>query len=253
LPLNKMAIAHDRDLVAHLDRLVDVVGDEDHRLADLAVKPQEVVLEPLARDRIDCPERLIHQHDRGVCREGLGQRRFAAAARRELTRVPFEVAFWIEADEFGNSPARVRIRSLDQPSSRAQHRCCARSSCAGQPDLLEDVADPPAQLSQFELTDTAIVDRDVTSLIEINRLTIFSAVVLPQPDGPIRTQISPAPPQRSDLNGRSRPAGIALHDPFEGDFGRTRALALTVILQRGVCHHFRADRSYISEGSPVVD
>ncbi len=29
------------------------------------------------------------------------------------------------------------------------------------------------------------------SVIEISRLTIFSAVVLPHPEGPIRTQISP--------------------------------------------------------------
>ena len=32
---------------AHLDRLVDVVGDEDDRLAQLALQPQELVLQPL--------------------------------------------------------------------------------------------------------------------------------------------------------------------------------------------------------------
>src|SRR5947209_11812625 len=34
------ALAQHRDLVSHLDRLVDVVRDEDDRLADLALEPQ---------------------------------------------------------------------------------------------------------------------------------------------------------------------------------------------------------------------
>ena len=37
------ALAKDRDAVAHRDRLVDVVRDEDDRLADLAVQPPQLV------------------------------------------------------------------------------------------------------------------------------------------------------------------------------------------------------------------
>jgi hypothetical protein len=42
------ALLEHRDLVAHLDRLVDVVGDEDDRLADLGLQAQELVLQALA-------------------------------------------------------------------------------------------------------------------------------------------------------------------------------------------------------------
>ena len=47
---------HDRDEVAHLDRLVDVVGHEQDRLGELLLEAQELVLEALADDR-DRPRR----------------------------------------------------------------------------------------------------------------------------------------------------------------------------------------------------
>ena len=56
------ALAHDRNPVAHLDRLVDVVGDEQDRLLDLGLEAEELVLKPLAVDRVDGAERLVHEH-----------------------------------------------------------------------------------------------------------------------------------------------------------------------------------------------
>ena len=60
------ALAQDRDPVAHLDRLVDVVRDEYHRLLDLLLQAQELVLQARAVDRVDRAERLVHQHQRRV-------------------------------------------------------------------------------------------------------------------------------------------------------------------------------------------
>ncbi len=60
------ALLEDRDPVAHLDRLVDVVGDEEDRLLHLGLEAQELVLEALAVDRVDRAERLVHQHHAGV-------------------------------------------------------------------------------------------------------------------------------------------------------------------------------------------
>ncbi len=54
------------------------------------------------------------------------------------------------------------------------------------------------------------------SLIEIRRLTIFSAVVLPQPDGPMSTQISPgATSKLSSETAALLAARVALDDLFE--------------------------------------
>ena len=77
---------HDRDAVAHLDRLVDVVGDEHDRLADLALEAQELVLQALAVDRVDRAEGLVHQHQRRVDRERAGHADALALAARELGR-----------------------------------------------------------------------------------------------------------------------------------------------------------------------
>ena len=70
--LQVAALAEDGDAVAHLDRLVDVVGDEHDRLADLLLEAEELVLEAAAHDRVDRPERLVHEHDRRGRRPGPG-------------------------------------------------------------------------------------------------------------------------------------------------------------------------------------
>src|ERR671915_1196373 len=59
----------DGDLVPHLYGLVYVVGDEDDGLLYVFLNAQELVLEPLARDGVDSPEGLVHQHDGGVRRQ----------------------------------------------------------------------------------------------------------------------------------------------------------------------------------------
>src|SRR3712207_7466976 len=56
-------------LFRSLYRLVYVVGDEDDGLLYVLLDAQELVLEPLARDRVDGPEGLVHEHDRGVGRD----------------------------------------------------------------------------------------------------------------------------------------------------------------------------------------
>ena len=56
----------DRDPVAELDRLIEVVGDEDDGLAELVLQAQQFVLQPLAGNRVDGPERLVHQQNRRV-------------------------------------------------------------------------------------------------------------------------------------------------------------------------------------------
>lgn len=64
------AAAEDSDLVRHLHRFVEIVRDEDDRLADLPLHLQELLLDGFAVDRIDRPERLVHQHDRRIGRKG---------------------------------------------------------------------------------------------------------------------------------------------------------------------------------------
>ena len=59
-------LAQDGYSIAHLYRLVYVVGDEDDGLLYLLLQPQELVLQPVAGDGVHGAERLVHEHDRGV-------------------------------------------------------------------------------------------------------------------------------------------------------------------------------------------
>ena len=61
--LEHAADVEDRDAVAHLHRLLDVVGDEHDRLLHLRLQPEELVLQARAGDRVDGAERLVHQQD----------------------------------------------------------------------------------------------------------------------------------------------------------------------------------------------
>jgi hypothetical protein len=61
-----------------------------------------------------------------------------------------------------------------------------------QADLLDGVADLAPQLGGLALDDRAAVRRISPLVRSIIRLTSRMAVVLPQPDGPTRTQMSPA-------------------------------------------------------------
>ncbi len=76
------ALAKDRDAVADLDRLVDVVRHEDDGLAQLPLEAEELVLQPRAHDRVDRAERLVHQHQRSDWPRAPVRARRAGAHRR---------------------------------------------------------------------------------------------------------------------------------------------------------------------------
>src|SRR3712207_2823151 len=76
-----------------------VVGDEDYGLPDLLLDAQELVLEPLAGDRVDSPEGLVHEHDRWVCSHRARNTYPLLLAPRELSRVAVPVDAGVEAYE----------------------------------------------------------------------------------------------------------------------------------------------------------
>ena len=66
-----------------------------------------------------------------------------------------------------------------------------------QADLLDDVADPAAQLDRVDVV-TSWPSMKIRPVVgSISRLIIFSVVDLPQPDGPTSTTSSPAATSRS--------------------------------------------------------
>ena len=64
--LEPAAFRQHGEVVAEPQRLVDVVGDEHDRLAELLLEAKELVLQPGPGDGIDGAEGLVHQEDRRV-------------------------------------------------------------------------------------------------------------------------------------------------------------------------------------------
>src|ERR1700730_15672648 len=65
--------AHHDDAVGEEDGLVDLVGNEEHRLAGLVPDLEQLLLHELARLGIERGERLVHEQDLGVGGERAGQ------------------------------------------------------------------------------------------------------------------------------------------------------------------------------------
>src|SRR3954470_13484992 len=56
-------LRHDRDPIRKLDRLIDAVGDEDHRLAFSLPDLEQLILHILSRLDIERGEWLVHQEN----------------------------------------------------------------------------------------------------------------------------------------------------------------------------------------------
>ena len=63
------------------------------------LEAQELVLQPLAVDRVDGAEGLVHEHQRRVGGQRAGDADALALAARKLRRVAVAVARGVEADE----------------------------------------------------------------------------------------------------------------------------------------------------------
>ena len=154
-------LAQDRDAVAHLDRLVDVVGDEDDGLADVLLQAQELVLQLLAGDGVDRPERLVHEHHRRVGREGPGDADALALPAGQLLGVATAVDRRVHADEVehlvdaGLDPVAAPLEQLRDRRDVLRDR-----QVREQPDLLDDVADAPAQLVRRAVGDVLALEPD---------------------------------------------------------------------------------------------
>src|SRR5690348_6042714 len=85
--------AHDDDAVGQIDRLVDIVGDEEDGFAVALPDAQQLRAHHLPDLRIERAERLVHQQDLGLDAERAGDADTLAHSARELMRkMPLEGA-----------------------------------------------------------------------------------------------------------------------------------------------------------------
>jgi hypothetical protein len=138
------------------------VGDEEDRLAELGLQPEELVLELLADDRVHRAERLVHEHHRRVGGERPSHSDALLLAARELVGVPPGVRL-VQPDPFEELEAplaRLPLVPAEEPRDRGDvvgHRAVREQPC-----VLDHVADAAAQLCRLHRRGVLPVDRDPT-------------------------------------------------------------------------------------------
>ncbi len=108
--LHDLAVAQDHDPVTELERLGEVVGDEDHRLAELAVQPDDLVLHVAPDERVERGEGLVEEQHLGVAGQRPRQSDALLHATGELVGVGLLVALEPhQLDDLGGLGATVLL------------------------------------------------------------------------------------------------------------------------------------------------
>ena len=78
---------HDHHAVGQRDRLLEIVGDEQHRLAVGVPQFQQQIAHDLPGLGVERPERLVHQQDLRIADQHLGEADALALAARQHVRI----------------------------------------------------------------------------------------------------------------------------------------------------------------------
>ena len=76
-----------QDAIGQVDRFLDVVGDQQHRVALLVEDAPQLDPHPQAHQRVERRERLVHVQDLGLDHEGAGELDALEHAARQLVRI----------------------------------------------------------------------------------------------------------------------------------------------------------------------
>ena len=180
----------------------------------------QLVVEHVARHRVQRPERLVHQQDVAVLAEGARQRDPLAHATGQLVRaLAREVA------------ERARHRAAPRPSAGvrpSRRRAAAARARRWLPPSATGRAPPPGTSARG----AGRRSRPIPPSAESSPEMIESSVLLPQPDAPTRQTNSPRPTvERELVEGDDRSAVdlrdlVQDHRRLDLDAGRPRECAV---------------------------
>ena len=145
--LDLAALGEDQHAVAELDRLVDVVRDDDDGLVQLLLDREELVLQPHAGDGVHRAEGLVHEQDGRVGRQRAGDADALLLAAGHLLGEPAPEGVRVQPDEFqqlGDPGAGAGL----VPAEEARHRAdvLLHRPVREQAARLDDVADALAEV-----------------------------------------------------------------------------------------------------------
>lgn len=155
--------AEDGDLVAEDERLVDVVRHEHDGLLELALQADHLLLQFVTHDGVDGAERLVHEQDGRVGREGTGHAHALLLPAGQVRGVAVH-KLGAEADTL-DGVHRLRARLLRGHALEAQHGrdVVEHRAVREEARVLDDVADAKAQLRGRNVGDVLARDRDAST------------------------------------------------------------------------------------------
>ena len=137
------------------------MGDEQDRLRDRLLEPQELVLQAVAHDRVDGAEGLVHEHDRRVRGQGTRHADALALAAAQLGGEPVAISGGVEPDDPEQLVRALALARLGPAEESRDRRDVVADGLVGkEPDLLDDVADRAAQIRQIAGPGIDTVDED---------------------------------------------------------------------------------------------
>ena len=190
-------------------------------LRDLAMQAAELRLQAKARDRVERAERLVHQQHRRVGRERACEPDPLALAAGELRRDSASRRRPRARRARAARPCGPRSATSPSRAAAARWRCSRRPSCAGRGRPAGSRSRSRAAARSTGRSRTLRPSMRMSPESKgISRLTIFSAVVLPPPDGPDEHAERPGRDLEREVGERRRVApGVALRDVVEDDLG----------------------------------
>jgi hypothetical protein len=155
------ALTQHRDPVADLDGLVEVVGDEDDGLAQLALEADQLVLEVVSGDGVDGAERLVHQQHRRVGGQGARHPDPLLLAAGELARVAAVELGRLQAHQVEHLLHPVPHPRLGPAEHPGHQRDVLRDGhVREEAGRLDGIADLAAQLDRVHPGDVLLADAD---------------------------------------------------------------------------------------------
>jgi hypothetical protein len=146
--LDQLSGAQDRDPVGQPYRFIHVVGNDHDRLVQLALNLKQLALKPVAGNRVESPERLVHQQHRRVRRQGTRNADLLLPAAQS-PRAPIAILMGNKTDKIRQLVYPRRDPGF-RPAQKMGHDAdiLANRHVRKKADILNDVAERPTQLEQ---------------------------------------------------------------------------------------------------------
>ena len=204
--LDDAALVDDRDAVAHVLRLLEVVGAQDDRHAVALSQRADDLPEVAAGDRVEAERRLVEEHHLRVGEQGAGDLQPPAHA---AAVGPHDVVGAIGQPDGGEQRGDPPLGVRHAPQARVQPQVLGAAEVVVEHAVLEDDADRAPDLDGSVRTSWP----PTAACPLVGRTSVVSTptvVVLPAPLGPKQAEDLPGPdPEGEAPDGFDR-SGIGL-------------------------------------------